>query len=31
VYDGHRGLYRAAGVAFFIFSLVAAVFILRAL
>jgi hypothetical protein len=26
VHDGHRGLYRAAGVAFFIFSLVAAVF-----
>jgi hypothetical protein len=31
VYDGHRGLYRPAGVAFFIFSLVTAVFILRAL
>jgi hypothetical protein len=31
VHDGHRGLYRAAGVAFFIFSLVAAVFFLRAL
>jgi hypothetical protein len=30
VQDGHRGLYRAAGVAFFIFSL-AAVFFLRAL
>jgi hypothetical protein len=30
-HDGHRGLYRAAGVAFFIFSLVAAVFFLRAL
>ena len=31
VHDDHRSLYRAAGVAFFIFSLVAAVFILRAL
>jgi hypothetical protein len=31
VHDGHRGLYRAAAVAFFIFSLVAAVFFLRAL
>jgi hypothetical protein len=31
VHDGHRGLYHAAGVAFFIFSLVAAVFFLRAL
>jgi hypothetical protein len=30
VHDGHRGLYRAAAVAFFIFSLVAAVFFLRA-
>jgi hypothetical protein len=31
VHDGHRGLYRAAAVAFFVFSLVAAVFFLRAL
>jgi hypothetical protein len=31
VHDGHRGLYRSAVVVFFIFSLVAAVFILRAL
>jgi hypothetical protein len=31
VYDGHRGLYYAAAVAFFIFSLVAAVFFVRAL
>jgi hypothetical protein len=31
VHDGHRGLYGAAGVAFFGFVLVAAVFFLRAL
>jgi hypothetical protein len=31
VHDGHRDLYRAAAVAFFVFSLVAAVFFLRAL
>ena len=31
VHDGHRSLYRAAGVAFFVFSLVAAVFFVRAL
>ena len=31
VHDDHRGLYRAAGVAFFIFSLVAAVFFVRSL
>jgi hypothetical protein len=31
VHDGHRGLYRAAGVAFFVFSLVGAVFFVRAL
>jgi hypothetical protein len=31
VHDDHRGLYRAAGVAFFGFVLVAAVFFLRAL
>ena len=31
VHDGQRGLYRAAGVAFFGFVLVAAVFFLRAL
>ena len=31
VHDGHRGLYRAAAVAFFVFVLVAAVFYLRAL
>jgi hypothetical protein len=31
VRDGHRGLYRAAAVAFLGFSLVAAVFFLRAL
>ena len=31
VHDSHRALYRAAGVAFFIFSLVAAVFFVRAL
>jgi hypothetical protein len=30
VQDGHRALYRSAAVAFFIFSLVAAVFFLRA-
>ena len=31
LHDGHRGLYRAEEGAFFIFSLVAAVFFLRAL
>jgi hypothetical protein len=31
VHDDHRSLYRAAGVAFFVFSLVAAVFFLRTL
>ena len=31
VHDGHRSLYRAAGVAFFVFSLVAAVFFVRTL
>ena len=31
VHDGHRSLYRAAGVAFFVFSLVGAVFFLRAM
>ena len=31
VHDGHRGLYRAAGVVFFVFSLVGAVFFVRAL
>jgi len=31
VHDGHRGLYYAAAVAFFIFSLVAAVFFVRAI
>ena len=31
VHDGHRGLYRAAAVAFLVFSLVAAVFFLRTL
>jgi hypothetical protein len=31
VHDGHRALYRAAGVTFFVFVLVAAVFFLRTL
>jgi hypothetical protein len=31
VHDGHRGLYRSAAVAFFVFVLVAAVFFLRAM
>jgi hypothetical protein len=31
VHDGHRGLYYATAVAFFIFSLVAAVFFVRAM
>lgn len=31
VHDDHRSLYRAAGVAFFVFALVGAVFLLRAL
>jgi hypothetical protein len=31
VHDGQRGLYRVAGVAFFTFSLVAAVFFVRSL
>ena len=31
VHDGHRGLYHAAAVAFFIFSLVAGVFFWRAM
>jgi hypothetical protein len=31
VYDGHRALYRAAGVAFLVFVLVAAVCFLRTL
>jgi hypothetical protein len=31
VHDGHRALYRAAGVAFFVFSLVGAVFFVRAM
>ena len=31
VHDGHRGLYRAAAIASFVFMLVAAVFFLRAL
>lgn len=31
VLDGHRALYRAAAVAFFVFVLVTAVFFLRAL
>jgi len=31
VHDGHRGLYRSAAVAFFVFVLVAVVFFVRAL
>jgi membrane-bound metal-dependent hydrolase YbcI (DUF457 family) len=31
VHDGHRGLYCSAAVAFFVFSLVAAVFFVRAM
>jgi len=31
VHDGHRGLYRSAALAFFVFALVAAVFFVRAL
>jgi hypothetical protein len=31
VHDDHRALYRSAAVAFFVFVLVAAVFLLRAL
>jgi hypothetical protein len=31
VHDGHRGLYRSAAAAFFVFSLVAGVFFWRAM